>query len=170
MDKLLALDPGLAIWTVISFLFFLLLLWKLAWGPILQALDRREKRIDDAIASAEKAREDGEQILARQKEELAKARDEARAIVNEATSDAGKRGEEIVLQARQESEKLLERARREIKSEEVQAVSRVRQEAVDIALDAAGRLLGRTISGDDHRRMVENFIAEMNDVAGEKEE
>lgn len=168
MDNLLSINPGLAIWTVVSFLVFLFLLRKIAWGPILQALEKREKGIEEAIRSAEHSREEGGKILAEQKQELQKARDEARGIVTEATADAGRRGDELIALAKKEAEGLLERARTEIRFEETQAVDKVRHEAVDIALDAAKRLLGRTLTGEDHRRMVEEFIAESTKAAGEK--
>lgn len=168
MDNLLSINPGLAIWTVVSFLLFFLLLRKFAWGPILRALDLREKRIHDAIESAERSREETEKVLEAQKAELVKARSEARGIVDEASTDADRRGEEILAEARKESEGLLERARREIRHEESQAVDRIRREAVDIALEAATRLLGRSLTEADHRKMVERFIAEATKAAGEK--
>ncbi|MFH1277098.1 MAG: F0F1 ATP synthase subunit B [Candidatus Eisenbacteria bacterium] len=168
MDNLLSINPGLAVWTVVSFLLFFLLLRKFAWGPILQALDRREKRIHDAIESAERSRKEAEKILEVQRAELAKARGEAKAIVDEATSDAGHRSEEILAETRKESERLLERARREIHHEETQAIDHIRRDAVDIALEAATRLLGRSMTEADHRRMVEQFIADATKAAGEK--
>lgn len=169
MDNLLSINPGLAIWTVVSFLAFFLVLRKFAWGPILQALDRREKRIHDAIESAEKSREESARVLEDQKRELVKARDEAKRIIDEATSDASRRGEEIAAESRKEAESLLERARREIRSEEAHAVDRVRREAVDIALEAATRLLERSLNEADHRRLVEGFIADATKAAGEKQ-
>ena len=166
MDTLLRVDPGLAIYTVVSFLLFVLLLRRFAWKPILNALERREKRIGKAIESAEAAKEDAEKALAEQREELKKARDEARGLIAKATADAERRGDEVVLRARQEAESLLERARAEIKNEEKEAVKRVRQEAVDIALEAASKLLERTLGDEDHRRLVREFIRETETKAG----
>jgi F-type H+-transporting ATPase subunit b len=169
MDKLLSINPGLVIWTVVSFLLFLALLRKFAWGPILQALERREKRIDDAIRTAESSRDEAEKVLAEQRADLEKAREEARGVIAEATSDARTRSEEILADSRKEAEGLLERARTEIRREEGQAIDRVRREAVDIAIEAAERLLGRAVGDADHRKMVEEFIAEATEAAGEKE-
>jgi F-type H+-transporting ATPase subunit b len=160
MDQLLSINPGLAIWTVVSFLALLLLLRKLAWGPILAALERREKRIEDAIGGAERSRDEAGRILEEQKETLKKAKEEARAMIAEATADAARRGEEIVAESRREAERLLERARTEIRGEEAQAIDRVRREAVELALDAAERLVGRSMETADHRRIVEEFISE----------
>jgi F-type H+-transporting ATPase subunit b len=160
MDKLLSISPGLAIWTIVSFLAFFLLLRKIAWGPVLQALERREKRIFDAIEAAERAKEESARALEEQVEALKRAREEARKIVAEAASEAGARGKEILADSRCEAEKLVERARLEIRSEETQAIDRVRREAVDLALDAAAKLIGRAMSEADHRRLVEEFVAE----------
>jgi F-type H+-transporting ATPase subunit b len=168
MDKLLSVNPGLAIWTIVSFLAFFLILRRVAWGPILQALDRREKRIREAIESADKARADAERVLAEQQESLKEAREEARAILAEATADAERRGAELFAESRKEAERLLDRARAEIRSEETQAVERVRREAVDIALDAASKLIERSMTDADHRRLVEGFVAESTKATGKE--
>jgi len=169
MDKLLSVSPGLAIWTVVSFLFFVFLLRKFAWGPILEALDRREKRIHGAIEAAEKSRAEAGKILEEERAALDAARAEAKGIVAEATADAGRRTEVILAEARKEAGKLIERARLEIRREEAQAIEHVRTEAVEIALEAATRLIGRSMAGDDHRRMISEFIAEATKAAGETE-
>ncbi len=166
MDSLLSIEPGLAIYTVVSFLLFLLLLRRFAWTPILKALERRERRITEAIESAEKAKEDAERIVSEHKEALAEARQEARGLISKAAAEADRKGEEMVLRARKEAEALIERARAEIKSEEADAIKRVRREAVDIALEAASKLLERSLGDEDHRRLVERFIRETEEQAG----
>ncbi len=75
----------------------------------------------------------------------------------------------MIAEAKKEAGSFLERARTEIRYEETQAVDKVRHEAVEIALEAAKRLLGRVLTGEDHRRMVEEFIAESTKAAGEKD-
>ncbi|RPJ43441.1 MAG: ATP synthase F0 subunit B [Candidatus Latescibacterota bacterium] len=170
MDKLLSVNPGLAIWTIVSFLAFFFLLRRVAWGPVLQALERREKRIQDAVESAEAAQGEASRLLAEQKEALKGARDEARAVIAEAASDAERRGGEILAESRKEAERLLERARAEIRSEETQAVERIRREAVDLALGAAAKLIERSMTDADHRRLVEAFVAESTKAAGGKKE
>lgn len=169
MDSLLSINPGLAIWTIVSFLLFVLLLRLFAWGPILQALEKREKRIVDTIESAEKARAESEELLLRQQEALKEAREEARAVIDRATTEAVKSGEEVARRARKEAEDLLERARTEIRNEEQRAVENVRREAVEVALEAATRLMRRSMKDDDHRKMVEEFIRETAEKAGESD-
>jgi len=159
MDNLLSISPGLAIWTVVSFLLFVILLRRFAWGPILKALERREERIAGAIESAEKSRDESARLLEEQKEALRAAREEAREMTARANAEAEKRNAEIAARARAEAEEMIDRARAEIRREEGLAVERVRREAVDIALEAAGRLMERNMDGEDHRRMVEEFIA-----------
>ncbi|MBN1827178.1 MAG: F0F1 ATP synthase subunit B [Candidatus Eisenbacteria bacterium] len=159
MDNLLNISPGLAIWTIVSFLLFVILLRWFAWGPILRALERREERIAGAIESAERSRDESARLLEEQKKALDAAREEVRAMNARAKAEAEKRSEEIAERARAEAEEMIERARSEIGREEGLAIERVRREAVDIALEAATRLMERAMDDDDHRRMVEEFIA-----------
>ncbi len=161
MGSILSIEPGLMIWTIVSFLIFMLILRKAAWGPIVTALDQRERGIRESIEEAARNREESEKILAEQKEALKQGREEAREVIAEAKNIAAGEGEKILDSARIEGEKLIERAKAEIKAEEQQAIEHVRREAVDIALEAASRLLQKSLDAPDHRRMVEDFISRL---------
>ncbi len=161
MDNLLAINPGLMIWTIVSFLIFVFLLRKLAWGPIMSGLDMREKGIRDSIEQAERNREESEKILDEQKEALRRTHEEAKEMIARSRDSAEKEGNRIIEKARKEGDDLIERARAEIRSEERRAVEEVRRQAVDIALDAAGRLIRKSLETEDHRRIVEDFIARL---------
>ena len=158
MDSLLNIEPGLMVWTIVSFAIFVFLLRKFAWGPIMSALDQRERNIRESIDSAERNREESEKLLAQQMEALRQGREEARELIAQATSTAGREGEKVVERARKEGNGLIERARAEIRAEERAAVERLRRDAVDIALEAASKLLERSMESADHRRMVKEFI------------
>ncbi len=159
---ILSIEPGLMFWTVLIFLIFVFLLRKFAWGPIVTALDEREKNILDSIESAERSRDDGIKILAEQKDTLRKSREEAKSIIAEARAVAGKEGEKVLAKTRAEADQVLERAKAEIRNEEAQAVNRVREEAVDIAMSAAAKLIQRTLGEPDQRRLVEEFISQVS--------
>lgn len=162
MDNLLTINPGLTIWTIVSFLIFVFILRKAAWGPMMKALDERERGIRESIEEAERNRDETEKILAEQKEVLRQGREEAREMIVEAKSAASKEGEKALERARREGDDLLERAKAEIRSEEQAAIENVRREAVDIALQAASRLIRKSLETPDHRRMVEEFIRDLN--------
>lgn len=161
MDGLLTIDGGLVFWTLTSFVLLLLVLGKFAWGPILAALEKREKTIADSVQAAEQAKGDAERLLEENRKLLAQAQDEANAIREKATKDAEARAAKIFEEAQGKAEAQLERARREIALEEERAVASVRKEAVDLSIEAASRLLRRSVSSDDHRRLVEEFLSDV---------
>src|SRR5262249_8031282 len=101
---LLNVNPGLMIWTIVTFVLLLVVLRIMAWGPLQKSLDAREKRIRDAVEGAEKARRDSEDLLARHHKMLDAAKDEARQIIEEGKQDGLKLRQEILEQARTDAE------------------------------------------------------------------
>jgi F-type H+-transporting ATPase subunit b len=161
VDSILSVNPGLIFWTIVSFLLLLFLLGKMAWGPIVAALDRREKAIRDAVLAADNARTEAKRVIEENKQLLAKAADEANATREKAIRDAEARANAIFSEAQSKADAQIERARREIGLEEERAVAAVRKQAVDLSIEAASRLLGRTLNTDDNRRLVEQFLKEI---------
>jgi F-type H+-transporting ATPase subunit b len=161
VDSILSVNPGLIFWTIVSFLLLLFLLGKMAWGPIVAALDRREAAIRDAVLAADNARTEAQRVIEENKQLLAKAADEANATREKAIRDAEARANAIFTEAQSKADAQIERARREIGLEEERAVAAVRQQAVDLSIEAASRLLGRTLNTDDNRRLVEQFLKEI---------
>lgn len=161
MDSILSVNPGLIFWTIVSFLLLLFLLGKMAWGPIVAALDRREAAIRDAVLAADNARTEAQRVIEENKQLLARAADEANATREKAIRDAEARANAIFTEAQSKADAQIERARREIGLEEERAVAAVRQQAVDLSIEAASRLLGRTLNTDDNRRLVEQFLKEI---------
>lgn len=166
MDGLLSINPGLMVWTIVSFVIFFALLTKFAWGPIMKSLETREKNIRESIESAERAKEEGEKVLAEHKAALQNAREETRQMIADAKAIGEEERAKIVEKAQTEGAALLERAKAELRGEEAAAIQRVRKEAVDLALGAASRLLERSLNEGDHRNMVEDFIKQVG--AGKK--
>lgn len=166
MDGLLSINPGLTVWTIVSFVIFFALLSKFAWGPIMSSLEKREANIRESIEQAERAKEEAEKILAEHKAALQGAREETRQMIADAKAIGEEERAKIVAKAQSEGASLLERAKNEIRGEEAAAIQRVREEAVDLALGAAGKLLERSLNEGDHRNMVEDFIKQVS--AGKK--
>ena len=155
------LDPhvGLIIWTIITFLVVLFVLKKFAWPQLLAALDEREKRISDAIATAEQARQEAEEVLREHQQKLAAADEEARQIVAEAREAGANVRQTIVSQAREEAERMLDQARTSIDSEKRAAIAELRRETANLAVQAAGALIDANLDDEKNRGLVDDFIA-----------
>ncbi|MCY4602603.1 MAG: F0F1 ATP synthase subunit B [Gemmatimonadetes bacterium] len=155
------LDPhvGLIIWTIITFLVVLFVLKKFAWPQLLAALDEREKRISDAIAAAEQARQEAEEVLREHRQKLAAADEEARQVVAEAREAGANVRQTIVSQAREEAERMLNQARTSIESEKRAAIAELRRETANLAVQAAGALIDANLDDEKNRGLVDDFIA-----------
>ncbi|RMH15550.1 MAG: ATP synthase F0 subunit B [Acidobacteria bacterium] len=158
---LFAGDLGSAIWTLVIFLALVFVLGKYAWGPILTALQQREDFIRDALAKARDDREQAAAELAKYEEMLAKARAEATAIVEEGRRDAEVLRQRIEASAREEAEKHLARARREINVAKETVVKELYELSGRLATDIASRIIGRELRPEDHRRLIESSIQEI---------
>ena len=154
------LDPhvGLIIWTIITFLVVLFVLKKFAWPHLLAALDEREKRITDAIAAAEQARQEAEEVLREHRQKLAAADEEARQVVAEAREAGANVRQTIVSQAREEAERMLDQARTSIESEKRAAIAELRRETTNLAVQAAGALIDANLDDEKNRGLVDDFI------------
>ena len=162
-DSLFAVDFGLAVWTVLTFLTLLAVLARFAWKPLMAALDAREKRIQGDIDEAKRRRDEAEALLAKYREQLADGRRQAQALVAESREAAEQLRRELEEKARGESRAILANARREIERERAAAVDAVRREAVEVAMAAASRLLEERLDGDRDRNLVMDYI---DDLAG----
>jgi len=155
------INPGLTIWTGITFVILLLVLKRFAWGPIVRTLDERERTIRGAIDSARRERAEAEKLLAAQKEGLAQAQREAAEIARRNQQDVEALRQELTGRARKEAEELVAEARRQIAEELVRARADLRSQVVDLAIDAAGRLVQASIDAPAQRRLVEEYLAQL---------
>lgn len=158
---LLSADPGLIVWTIVTFLLLLGILWKFAWNPILGALDAREQAIQKTIDDAERLQAEAQSVLDEHQKRLAEARTEGNRILDEARQAGEHMKQDILEKARAESEKVLERAHRQMELETEQAIQTIRAQAADLALKAAEKVLERSITDADHRRLADQAVAEL---------
>jgi len=159
-------DPGLYIWTILTFLVLLALLAKYAWKPLLEALDNRQQSIRKALDDAWKAKQQLEAIHAESAKLLAQARTEAAEIVSRSRSDADRFREEMKEKARAEGAALMRNAERSIELETTRAMQQIRQEAVDISVGIASKLLQRNISKEDNERLIEETFRQLEATRG----
>lgn len=157
-------DPGLFIWTIVTFLVLVALLARFAWRPLLEALDTRQKRIAQAIADADRAKADLERTHQESARIVAAARVEAEAVIASARAAADRLGEELRRKAQEEASAILRRAEREIQIETGRAVEQVRREAVDLSVAIASKLVRRTISKDDNMAIIQDAIDQIQTV------
>jgi F-type H+-transporting ATPase subunit b len=154
MNPLVQPDPGLYIWTILTFLILVGLLAKFAWRPLLAALDERQSSIRKALDDARKAKQDLQEIHTESAKLLAQARSEAAEIVSRSRSDADRFREEMKEKARTEAAGLIRNAERQIELETTRALQQIRQETVDISIGIASKLLQRNVSKEDNERLI----------------
>jgi F-type H+-transporting ATPase subunit b len=154
-------DPGLFIWTIITFLVLLFLLAKFAWKPLLTALESRQDTIRKSLDDAQKAKEELERLQRESAEIIRKAHLDAQAIVGKGRTDAERLGEELRQKAREESDGIIKNAERQIQLETRRAVQEIRREAVDLSVTIASKLLERHVSKEDNERLINDTLKEI---------
>jgi len=148
----------LALWTAVVFVVLLLGLWRFAWGPIAQGLDRREHGIADQIAQAEKANADARQLLAEYEKRMADAQDEVREIIENGRREADKQSQQIVARAQGEANQEKQRALREIDAATAGALKELAARSADLAVDLAGRIVAEQLKPSDHQRLIQQAV------------
>lgn len=155
---LLAINPGLMIWTWFIFLLLVAILAKWAWGPILGALEARERRIQEALDRAAHDREEAGKLLEEHRQLMDEARGQANAILAGGRKAAERLRGELLEEARKQKDQIVARAKGEIERERDQALDSLRREAVDLSISAAGRVLQRNLDSKEDRRVVEEYL------------
>ncbi len=149
---------SLIFWEFISFGILFWVLYKFAFPPILEALETRERKIRDSIEQAEQSRTTAEQRLADYEAKLSGAAQEAEAIVAEAKAKAQRLLEENEQRLRTDSARIQAETAREIERERRKALQDIRNEAADLAVTVAEKVLERSLSDDDHRRLAREAV------------
>lgn len=155
----LAWQSDLALWTAVVFLLLLAVLWKLAWGPILQGLEKRENRVAEEISSAEKANQEARGLLEQYQQKLDASKDEVRQILDAARRDAEAVGRQIVDKARGEAQAEHQRALREIENATAGALKELADRSATLAVELAGKIVKAKIDPQEHRRLIEQAVA-----------
>lgn len=150
---------GNFLWTWIIFLLALPVIWKLVMGPITRALEERDERAQSAITAAERASQEAERARAEIEVRLGEAQTAAAKMLSEARERAEEREHQILDGARREAEALLARAHTEIGAAREQALTAIRDEVVDLSLQAASKVLQRRVDSEDDRRLVADYVA-----------
>ncbi len=154
-------DPGLYIWTIATFLVLVWLLGKFAWRPLLAALERRQDAIKKSLDDAQQAKQELERLHVESRKILAEARVQAETILSETRSDAARLRDELKQKAQAEAAGVVKNAERQIEMETARALQQIRNEAVDISIAIASKLLQRNVSKEDNERLIEETFKQI---------
>ncbi|HUQ44790.1 MAG TPA: F0F1 ATP synthase subunit B [Candidatus Limnocylindria bacterium] len=150
----------------LNFVVFLVLMWTFAFKPVSAMLTARRERIEQGIRDAEQAKHDRESAEQERQTALTEARREANDILARAQKVAQETRDADIAATREELERMRVRASDEITAEKQRALAELRSEVADLALQAAGRVVGETMTDQRQRRLVEEFLADPTPGAG----
>jgi len=165
-NPLVQLDPGLFIWTIVTFLVLLTLLAKFAWRPLLKALESRQEMIRKSLDDAQQAKQELERLHRESAQIIREARVEAESIVSKSRSDAERLREEMKQKAKAEADAIVRNAERQIQLETGRALQQIRHEAVDLSVMIASKLLQRNLSKEDNERLIEEALKQVETRPG----
>jgi F-type H+-transporting ATPase subunit b len=154
-------DPGLFIWTILTFLVLLWLLAKFAWRPLLQALEARQQLIQKSLEDAQQARRELERVSQESAQILRESRVQAEAIIAQSRSDAERLREEMKQKAKAESDTIVRNAERQIQLETGRALQQIRHEAADLSVLIASKLIQRNLSKEDNERLIDDALSQV---------
>jgi F-type H+-transporting ATPase subunit b len=155
-------DVGLMIWTLLAFLVALFILRKWAWPAITEALDKRQRMIEESIEAAERARTEAAELLEEYRARLREARAQAEEIVVRARKAAEAHERESLEEARRKRDELLEQTRRDIQAETRRALQEIRNEVADLTILATEKVTRKALDEDDQKRLVEEALRELD--------
>jgi F-type H+-transporting ATPase subunit b len=154
-------DPGLYIWTIATFLILLWLLAKFAWRPLLAALEQRQETIRKSLDDAQQAKQDLERLNADSRKILNEARVQAEQILSQTRTDASRLRDELKQKAQSEAAGVIKNAERQIEMETARAIQQIRNEAVDISIAIASKVLERNVTREDNERLIEETFKQI---------
>jgi F-type H+-transporting ATPase subunit b len=163
-EGLLKVEPGLFLWTVITFAVLVLILWKAAWKPVVEALDARAERVRGDIENADRSRQEAEKLLAQHREMMNNAKSEAANIIADGRAEAEKIKNDIVSKASTEAKDLSDRARKEIDLAKDKALAEIKAEIVILSTDIAAKIINKNLKPEDQKALVEEALNKVRTV------
>jgi F-type H+-transporting ATPase subunit b len=153
---------GLMIWTLLAFGITLYLLNKLAFPRIAEALDRRRVAIEESIDSAQRAKQEADELLEEYRARLREAREQAEDIIARARKAGENLKDETRAEASKQREEMLAGARRDIEHETRRALEELRREVADLTVLATEKITRKSLNEEDHRRLIEDALSEVD--------
>lgn len=164
MEQLVRFEPGLMIWTWVTFFIVLGILSRKAWGPMIEALDKRQAGIRSALDAADRAKAESEQLATKYQEQLQASRKEAQQVLADTRAAAEKMRIELDEAARKKAVDLVAKARDQIAVERDRALREIRATVVDLSLSIAGKVVERNLTTKDNRKLAEASLRQIGEV------
>lgn len=164
MDKLLQPDPGLMIWTVITFLTLVFILTKVAWKPILEALEKREAKIRSDLERAEQSHRDAEALRQKYETQLAETQRNVQEMLMRAKADAEKARTDILSQAKAEAEKTVEKGRKDLANEAERLKEVLKKDVAEISLVMTEKILHRAVDKKVQEEVLHDALKNLSEV------
>ena len=161
-SALIEVAPGLMIWTLISFGLTFFVLKRFAFGPIQKVIDERRQRIRQSIEEADRARSEARRLLEEHRSLIGEARGEAEQILAEARRVSEAQRQRVKEETEADRHRRLEETKRQIEAETQRALQQIRAEVAELMLMAAGKVTGKALDEEDHRRLIDEAIAELD--------
>ena len=153
---------GLMVWTLLVFGISMYVLAKVAFPRIAEALDKRQRAIEDSIETSERIKHEAEELLQEYRERLAEARGQADDIVARARKTAEAHENEVRAEAKSKREEMMEQTRRDIETETRRAIQEIRKEVADLTVAATEKVTRKSLTAEDQKRLVEEALAELD--------
>ena len=158
MEKWLSFDPGLFMWTIVTFIIVLTILkWK-AWGPLVSALDKRAEDIKNALSAADRAKEDAEKASQDYEKLVQKAHIEGQQIISDSKAAGEKVKNDIESVARENAETMISKAKTQIEAESQKAIQEIKSSIVNLSIEAAEKIIEKNLDSEDNRKLVEKTL------------
>jgi F-type H+-transporting ATPase subunit b len=161
-NPLIEVRVGLMVWTLVCFAITFFVLRRYAFGPVQRIIDERRQRIRQALDEADKARAEARRTLEEHRALMAQARGDAEQILSEARRVADSQRERLRDELEADRQRRLEETSKQIEAETRRALEQIRAAVADLALVATGKVTGKVLTDDDHRRLIEDAISELD--------
>ena len=169
-NPLIKIAPGLMIWTLICFAIVYFVLKRYAFGRIQEVIDERRERIRQSLQEAERARDEARQLLEEHRGLIGQAKTQAEEILSEARRIADAQRERVKEETEADRQRRLDETRRQIEAETQRALGQIRAEVAELTLVATAKVTGKVLDDEDHRRLIEDAISDLDFSALERQE
>jgi F-type H+-transporting ATPase subunit b len=161
-NALISVKPGLMIWTIICFAITFFVLRQVAFGRVQAMIDERRERIRQAVAEADRARDEARRLLEEHRALIGSARHDAEEILAEARRIADAQRDRVREETEADRQRRLEETKRQIEAETRRALAAIRAEVAELSLLAATKVTGKTLTDADHKRLIEEAVSELD--------
>ncbi len=159
---MLSINPGLMVWTAITFAIAVFVLWRFAFGPLQKIIDERRSTIAESLETAEETRAEAARLLAEYRETLASVRAEAEEILERSRKAGDSTKAEILDEARRQAQRTVEKAQEQLERDVRVALQELKGEIAGLTLLATEQVVGKSLDDADHRRLIDEALRAAN--------